>query len=207
MAVEHEATLTLERRLRGGQAARWVRLRDAARELAAAGGYDAVTMGAVAERAGVSRATVYRYFASKDHLLAEVVVAWGREIAAELRARPPAGPAPARAAAAFAHALGHAVRAPELTRAAVATSLSADPAAHRAQAAFRGLVADYLSAALEGRGPARDPEREALMGHVFFSVLVQWTTGRMPPDEARRALATAAHALFAGDDAGEGDQS
>ena len=60
------------------QQARRNRLVEAARELAHEGGYAAVTMHAVADRAEVGRATVYRYFASKDDLLTEVAADWAR---------------------------------------------------------------------------------------------------------------------------------
>jgi len=50
------ATLSSERRLTAGQAERRGRVREAARALAAEGGYDAVTMAAVATRSGVARA-------------------------------------------------------------------------------------------------------------------------------------------------------
>jgi AcrR family transcriptional regulator len=46
------------------------RAKEAALDLAREGGYDAVTMAAVAARSGVSRANLYQHFVSKDHLLA-----------------------------------------------------------------------------------------------------------------------------------------
>ena len=45
------------------------RLIDAAFELGAEGGYEAVQMRSVSETANVAMATIYRYFSSKDHLL------------------------------------------------------------------------------------------------------------------------------------------
>ena len=57
------------------QRARRERILDAAVELAAEGGYDAVQMREVAERADVALGTLYRYFPSKVHLL---VSAMGR---------------------------------------------------------------------------------------------------------------------------------
>src|SRR5688572_33264036 len=81
-------TLTLSRRLSPEQALRRAGVVEAARALAGEGGYPAVTMHAVAARAGASRATLYRWFASKDHLLGEVALAWGAELTAALRERP-----------------------------------------------------------------------------------------------------------------------
>ena len=57
------------RAIPASQLARRERILDAAMELAAEGGYDAVQMREVAERADVALGTVYRYFPSKVHLL------------------------------------------------------------------------------------------------------------------------------------------
>ena len=58
------------------QKARRTRVIEAAMALASEGGYDAVQMRDVAERADVALGTIYRYFASKDQLLAAALVEW-----------------------------------------------------------------------------------------------------------------------------------
>jgi TetR/AcrR family transcriptional regulator, cholesterol catabolism regulator len=63
------------RAIPASQLARRERILDAAVELASEGGYDAVQMREVAERADVALGTLYRYFPSKVHLL---VAAMGR---------------------------------------------------------------------------------------------------------------------------------
>ena len=55
------------------QRARRERILDAAMELATEGGWDAVQMREVAERADVALGTLYRYFPSKVHLLVSVL--------------------------------------------------------------------------------------------------------------------------------------
>src|SRR5881227_3699012 len=57
------------RAIPASQLARRERILDSAMELAGDGGYDAVQMREVAERAEVALGTVYRYFPSKVHLL------------------------------------------------------------------------------------------------------------------------------------------
>ncbi|MEZ5165347.1 MAG: TetR family transcriptional regulator [Acidimicrobiales bacterium] len=52
-----------------GKAARRSRVIETAMVMANEGGYEAVQMRAVAERAGVSLGTIYRYFNGKDDLL------------------------------------------------------------------------------------------------------------------------------------------
>ena len=65
------------------QQARYDRVIAAATEVLAAGGQEAVQMKDLAERAGVSLATLYRYFPSKDYVL--LAVALARYQAAVLR--------------------------------------------------------------------------------------------------------------------------
>ena len=74
-----------------GQAARRRRVISAAMELGSAGGYDAVQMRDVATTADVALGTIYRYFSSKDHLLAEALVEWVRDLGRRVQARPPRG--------------------------------------------------------------------------------------------------------------------
>jgi AcrR family transcriptional regulator len=64
------------RRLTPRQAAVVERLVEAAADEAREHGYEGTTVRSAAKRAGVATATAYTYFASKDHLLAEVL--WRR---------------------------------------------------------------------------------------------------------------------------------
>jgi AcrR family transcriptional regulator len=64
-------------RLQRSQAARRERVIDAVLELAAEGGYDAIQVRSISERTGISSDTIYRYFGSRDRLVAEAVGQWG----------------------------------------------------------------------------------------------------------------------------------
>src|SRR5438552_18822843 len=77
------------------QAARRSRVIEAAFQLAGEGGYDAVQMRDVASTASVALGTIYRYFSSKDHLLAACQVEWSKDVQRRLAQRPPAGDTPA----------------------------------------------------------------------------------------------------------------
>jgi TetR/AcrR family transcriptional regulator, cholesterol catabolism regulator len=63
-------------RLQRSQAARRERVIDAVLELAAEGGYDAIQVRAISDRTGISSDTIYRYFGSRDRLVAEAVGHW-----------------------------------------------------------------------------------------------------------------------------------
>ena len=73
------------------QQARRQRVIDAAMELGLEGGYEAVQMRDVAARADVAMGTVYRYFTSKDHLLAAALVHWVEQLDARLAQVPARG--------------------------------------------------------------------------------------------------------------------
>jgi len=75
-AVSDMAAESTRRRLTPRQAVVVERLVDAAADEARATGYEGLTVRNVARRVGVAPATAYTYFASKDHLLAEVL--WRR---------------------------------------------------------------------------------------------------------------------------------
>lgn len=77
--------------LERSQAARRQKVITAALELAVEGGYEAVQMRDVSTRSGVALGTIYRYFSSKDALLAGVLVEWGGWLEADVHARPPEG--------------------------------------------------------------------------------------------------------------------
>ena len=84
-ATTDPATLTV------AQAARRDRVLRAALKLGAAGGYEAVQMRDVAAEADVALGTIYRYFSSKDHLLAAALVTWTGDLEQQIVRRPPAG--------------------------------------------------------------------------------------------------------------------
>jgi AcrR family transcriptional regulator len=75
-AATAEAAETTRRRVTTKQAEVVQRLVEAAADEARERGYEGMTVRSASRRAGVAPATAYTYFASKDHLLAEVL--WRR---------------------------------------------------------------------------------------------------------------------------------
>src|SRR4029450_8199203 len=67
------------------------RIIDAAFELGAERGYDAVQMRDVSASANVALATIYRYFSSKDHLLAAAMSEWTAKLQGRVAQSPPRG--------------------------------------------------------------------------------------------------------------------
>jgi AcrR family transcriptional regulator len=64
------------------------RLRQAAAQLFAAQGYDATTVAQITDAAGVGERTFYRYFTSKDDLLAEQALTWTSDLHDAIQRRP-----------------------------------------------------------------------------------------------------------------------
>ena len=162
-----------------GQAARRGRVLQAALKLGSEGGYDAVQMRDVATTAGVALGTIYRYFASKDHLLAAALVEWVDDLERRVTARPPRGETTADRVV---HVLRRATRAmekePRLSEAVVTAISSPDPGAARCQEDVSAAMVRILGVAL---GDELDPVVKAqitrTLGHVWFSSLIGWVNG------------------------------
>ena len=76
------------------QAARRQRVLLAALELGADGGYEAVQMRDVAASAEVALGTIYRYFPSKDALLAAAMLEWMEDLERRVTTSAPRGATP-----------------------------------------------------------------------------------------------------------------
>jgi AcrR family transcriptional regulator len=142
------------------------------------GGYDAVQMRDVAARADVAMGTVYRYFTSKDHLLAATLVHWVELLDARLAQQPARGALPSeRVLDVLDRALRAMARQPKLV-AAVFTSLSSpDPGAVACQQQITILMEGIVTRAIGEPQPPDLADRARIIGHVWYSALVGWING------------------------------
>ena len=152
---------TAVRPLTRAQQARRQRVIDAAMALGLDGGYEAVQMRDVAARADVAMGTVYRYFTSKDHLLAATLVHWVELLDVRLAQQPPRGGQPdERVLDVLDRALRAMGRQPKLV-AAVFTSLSSpDPGAVGCQQQITMLMDGIIIRAI-GQPQPPDPSERA----------------------------------------------
>jgi AcrR family transcriptional regulator len=161
------------------QHARRARVIEAAMELAGEGGYDAVQMRDVAARAGVALGTVYRYFNSKDHLLASALLEWARGLESNLGARAvPAGDTPVdRIVAVIRRITRASAREPVLFAALVTAITAPDPSVSECQAEVQRIVAAVLSVPLHGVDDELREGSVRILAHVWFASLLGWVNG------------------------------
>ncbi len=170
----------------------------AALELGAEGGYEAVQMRDVAARAGVALGTIYRYFSSKDHLLAAALVAWVEDLELRVTQRPPAGQ---RVADRVVNVLRRATRAmesePRLTAALVTAISSPDQGAATCQGDVAAAMGRVLARALpEDLGPEARASVTRVLNFVWYGALLGWVNGWTGTDDVGRELTDAAHLLL-----------
>jgi AcrR family transcriptional regulator len=170
---------------------------EAARTMAAVGGYDAVQMRDVAVRADVALGTIYRYFSSKDHLLAAVWVDWAAQLSDRIALRPPRGDdTSTRVREVLARATKAIESDPQLTRALIRSILSDDPKVvecHRQTVAHMHAALGWAMLDLDSQ--TRDRIVQVIQ-HVWYSSLVAWVSGWTGLDTVGSELATAANLLL-----------
>ncbi len=162
------------------QAERRRRVIDAAVSLGAERGYDAVQMRDVSANANVSLATIYRYFSSKDHLLAAAMTEWAAELQARVAQSPPRGDT---AADQLVDVLSRACRAmsrqPKLSAALVRALSSADPGVKQSADQVQRQIESLAAGILTELDPPIRSDIMAVLGHVWYSTLVAWANGRI----------------------------
>jgi AcrR family transcriptional regulator len=180
------------------QAARRQRVLVAALELGASGGYDSVQMRDVATSAGVALGTIYRYFSSKDHLLAAAMVEWVEDLERRVTQRPPKGSTTADRVIEVLHrALLAMEREPKLTAAVITALTSSDDAAGRCQLEVTEVMDRIMLHAFpEGVDPATETAITKVLGHVWFSCLISWVNGLGDMRWVADEVATAARLLL-----------
>ena len=181
------------------QAARRGRVLDAAMSLAADGGYDAVQMRDVATRAQVALGTIYRYFSSKDHLLAACQLELWRDLADRFSRRPPPGTTAAdRVVELLDRAMQAAEHEPRRTAALVTASASPDPAVRDCQIELMATMDGVLAGAMRDLDPEVAARASRTLRMVWFGWLVGWVNGWNDTATVNQELESATRLLLDG---------
>jgi len=159
------------------------RMLDATLALAAEGGFDAVQMRAVAEKADVALGTLYRYFPSKIHLLVSCMAREFGDASRRIADEPIPGDTPSDRVI---YALRNSSRgiqvnpkvAEALTRAFMFADSSVKEEIHTVGMLLTDLVARAMDPDRDGEPTDRDYAVARIIGDVWLSALVAWVTGR-----------------------------
>ena len=180
------------------------RILDATISTAAHGGFDAVQMRTIAERADVALGTLYRYFPSKIHLLVSALARQFDENRAALERRTIPGESPAdRVMYVLTRATRGMQRDPQLTEALTRAFMFADSSVadeiHVVGMQLTSILTRAMHGAehVEGAEPtSEDIAIARVISDVWLSTLVAWVTGRMSTAEVGDHLGTAVHLLL-----------
>lgn len=185
--------LTAEQPSTPSQRARQERIVAVALELAGEGGYDAVQMREVAEKADVALGTLYRYFPSKKHLL---VAAMGQELtrmrdAVMIQGRRPedARERLQRVVSGVTDALGRNRR---LSAAMVHAFMGADVSVSEDVGRVGSIMIEMISWATHGEQvppTPRDFHIAGIIGKVWLFDIAAWVADRMTINEVKQDLA------------------
>jgi AcrR family transcriptional regulator len=181
------------------------RILDATLALASKGGYDAVQMRTVAERADVALGTLYRYFPSKIHLL---VSAMARELERvterTARAELPGGTPFDRLMFILSRITKGMQRDPQLTEAMTRAFMFADASA-AAEVDTVGRLMDHMIArAMTDDEPTEEQLAIArVISDVWLSNLVAWVTRRASATDVANRLELTISLLFGHKRAGD----
>lgn len=181
-----------------GQSERRARVIRAALELGAEGGYEAVQMRDVGTRAGVALGTIYRYFSSKDHLLAAVHIDWILDLEKQVANRPPDGSTTAER---MVDILNRALRSqqadPRLTAAVTRALTSDDRNVGDCQAEMNEVMTRIQSRAFDADFSSdRAMAISRTLEHVWFSTLLGWVNGWTSIEKVGDEVSGAAHLLL-----------
>jgi AcrR family transcriptional regulator len=179
-----------------GKAARRTRVVEAAMYLAHEGGYDAVQMRAVAERADVSMGTIYRYFKGKDDLLLAGLAGWVHVVSTAVEDEPVDGDSAAdRLASVLDRAASASDGAPVLMEALITAMSTTEPAAAEYKLQVDSAVRRLIVAAI-GDEPGIDANGVAqVIGHVWLSAISRWVGGLAPEGSVASELRHAVQML------------
>ncbi|MFI7671810.1 cholesterol catabolism transcriptional regulator KstR [Nocardia sp. NPDC049526] len=181
-------TLTEDELSSAAQRERRKRILDATLALASKGGYDAVQMRAVAERADVAVGTLYRYFPSKVHLLVSALSREFEQI--EGKRKPLAGQTPnERMHLLLTQITRMMQRDPLLTEAMTRAFMFADASA-AAEVDRVGKVMDrvFARAMNDGEPTERQLAIARVISDVWLSNLVAWLTRRASATDVTERL-------------------
>ena len=163
------------------QQARRQRIVDAGLELLRERDYEKIQVKDVAEQANVALGTLYRYFSSKDHLFAEVLVLWAGTLRTNISRHPLAGATDAeRLTEVFHRSIRAFQRQPSLARLIATLETSTDPFATEILARLAQTTNEVYLGALQDVDRETAQQIVKVANAVLASSLRTWVAQRVP---------------------------
>jgi AcrR family transcriptional regulator len=179
------------------QRARRDRIVAAASTLLERHAYEDVQMRDVAEQADVALGTLYRYFASKEHLFAAVLLSWGEAMRPRVEHAPLRGTTPAEQLAdVYGRAIAAFERRPQFFRLYVIMETTSDEHARELTARFTGVTSGSLKLPLETLSEVDAEAVAGVLGSVLNSSLRGWSSGLHPISRTRQHVNDAIRLIF-----------
>lgn len=174
------------------------RIVSAARALVEEKGFVEVSMVDVARAAEVGRATLYRYFSTKEHLYFVVALDWAQRFARHLRGTSLGGATRgARLSSLLREVVAEAREHPRLMAAYVASAVSDDPAVRALEGEVEQLVPALMALALGDCRPRRQGLAESTLYHIMLSNFILMNAGRASAPAVTQELIDVARLLLA----------
>ncbi len=158
--------------------------------------YDEVQMRDVTVEAGMAIATIYRYFGSKDHLLAAGLLEWSQRFPQDVR-RTEATTSLDELEESYRRAARSFERYPSFYSHLERLRQTSDPAAALLYAEFATRQNEAFGVSLRRLRPERRERIVAVMDAVLDSSLREWSRGRKTIAEVIAAIDSAAELLLA----------
>lgn len=184
-----------------GQAARRQRIIDTGIRLLEQHDHDDIQMRDVADHASVALATVYRYFASKEHLFAAVLLDWGSGLRARVDRSPLTGDGVAeRLDDVYGRVIDAFERFPRFFRLMSLMETTTDVHAHRLFEEFNAEARGTLALPIGGHDADGSPGVATDIAHLLMAVLSaalrSWSTGSIDIETARFRVRRAIELVF-----------
>jgi len=183
------------------QRERRTRILDATIQLASEGGFDAVQMREVADRAEVALGTLYRYFPSKIHLLVSALSREFDSVEEISRTRKVPGDTPAdRVMFVLERTTRTLQRDPLLTEALTRAFMFADNSVkdeiEEVGMKLTALIGRTMSGELDHEATDEEAAIIRVIADVWLAALVAWVTGRQQATDVLRSMDVAVRLLL-----------
>jgi AcrR family transcriptional regulator len=183
--------------LTASQRARRDKLVRAALKALSNGDHDELRITEVAQDAGVALGTLYRYFASKEHLVAAAFYEWMHILQERMAASPPKGGSEYERLKAFYHQVLRAFEVqPQFFRVMLMIESANDPYASQIYSSLDPMFRKTVSYCFDGPLEGRRNDVFRVMSAVLNAALRSWAAGRGSVQNARHDIDAALALIY-----------